>query len=167
MKYILSTFLLCLLICCSPKNIYYNTHLSDLPYNVYFEAQHQYSAYAVKGENMIGINTFYAVLPDSLGGAYTTGDCVVEVQRDKVKKQTKDIRLIGITIYNKQLNRISGFDRYHQTFKRVQYKPSDSARIYIPFIKNIVEGWTFERINPTSKSKHFAYCKIFFVTPIK
>lgn len=137
--------------------------MSDLAYNVFFEAKQQSPSYIVKGENTIGNNTFNAILPDSLGGAYSTGDCVVEVQRDDVKKKITDVRLVGITIYNRQLNMITGFDRYHQTLKKVQYKPSDSVRIYLPYIKHIVEGWTFDKKTSADKSKDFVYCKIFFV----
>jgi len=148
--------------CCSPKNVYYQQHLSDEPYNVFFEAKQESPIYKVSGENMKGNNTFNAVLPDSLGGAFAMGDCVVEIQRNDIENRTTGVYLVGIIIHNRQIDKFVGFDRYHQTLKRVQYVPSDNVRIYMPFIKHVVEGWTFQKNNSTSKAKDFAYCKIIF-----
>ena len=162
MNFFLIVLLLCLLMGCTPKNIYYNNHLSDSAYNIFFEAKQESPAYKVSGANMIAENIFNAVLPDSLGGAFNTGQCVVEIQRNDMKNQITDIRLVGITIYNKQTDIITGFDRYHQTLKRVRYEPSDNVKIYIPFIKQIAEKWTYHKSNSTTKTKDFAYCKIIF-----
>ena len=91
------------------------------------------------------------------------GDCVVEMQRNDLENRTSEVRLVGITIHNRQTNNIIGFDRYHATLKRVKYEPSNNIKKYIPFIKHLAEGWTFRKNNSTVKTKDFAYCKVIFL----
>ncbi|MBN8689099.1 MAG: hypothetical protein J0M10_18965 [Chitinophagales bacterium] len=162
MRYFLAVIPLCILTCCSPKNPYYKGHFSSSGYNVFFEIKQEPSAYNVSGENTIGNNTFNATLPDSLGGAYTVGECVIEILRNDIENHTTEVRLVGINIHNRQTDKFIGFDRYHPTFRKVQYKPSDNVKIYLPFINKIVEGWTFQKKYSTGKTKNFAYCKIIF-----
>ena len=104
------------LIRCSPRNPYYKNHLSDLPYNIFFEAKQEQKDYDIIGEsNSKSVLTY--LLPDTIHGAFDSGNCVVEVKLNS-SNQIADINIIGMTLFGKHTNTITGFDKYHATYKR-------------------------------------------------
>jgi hypothetical protein len=77
-------------------------------------------------------------------------------------EQLKDISLVGITVTNIQADVENGYDRYHRSFKRVHYKLYNGVEKYLPFIRSVVEGFKFSRLDSSNKKIGTAYCKLVF-----
>ena len=143
---------------CSPRNPYYKAHLSDLPYNVFFEAKQEKNSYNIEGE-LNGINVLNYSLPDTMKGEFDSGNCVAEVELDR-SNQVKNINLVGMTLFNKQTNTIIGFDRY--AHKRINNKIGHQFDEYVQFVKDKVGKLKFMNRSNDKSDMGKAYVKIIF-----
>jgi hypothetical protein len=121
---------------CSPKNPYYRNRLSDLPYNVFFEAKHEQNSYDINGESN-NSNVLKYLLPDTTKGEFDSGNCIAEVELNR-SNQIINVNLIGMTLFKKQTNTIIGFDRYAATSKRINSKIEPQFDEYVQFVKDMV-----------------------------
>jgi hypothetical protein len=148
------------LTCCSPRNPYYLNHLSDLPYNVFFEAElENNNNYDLNGESNSS-NGFEFLLPDNMKGGFDTGDCVAQVELNK-SNQITDVNIIGMTLFKKP-NTITRYDRYAVTSKRINYKIDPLFDEYVQFIKDMIGKLRFTNKDNTTNHTGKAYVKIVF-----
>lgn len=108
------------------KNPYYALGTSEAPYLAVFNTNTEASKYNLIGKGRIAKNTFSVSLNDTIRW---TGDCVLMVKKNV--SGSYDIKAIGMTLNNPDLNKVIGFDLYGKANSAIKSHAPESFNYYI------------------------------------